>query len=227
MTMSSHEFETQGIVVQTESGEYSFRFDGLWQRPPSETSEWERWWSDFVLSADLAWTEGTVVQRPVDLLLQAVTPQDPPPEIVLVQLLAVSGNVAAGTGAVAPSAAEAGPSPFYGIEGPFQLAAPVMAVVRGGPLKVSQGFEALLIGAPLELASPSGPMIETMSAISNDGVPAAIAWHYRLASDDPDGLSVSFLSNAFEFIDDVVVDVARSATSLVFFPRQEPIAHGA
>lgn len=223
--MSAQEFETQGILIQSAVGDYSFRFDGLWQRPPADPSEWEPWWDALVSTAGLAWANATVVHRPVGELLNAAALQDPSPGIVLVQLVAATGRFADRDEAA--ELTDAASDPLAEIDGPCQLVAPVVAVVRAGPFEVAQGIEAMRFSEPVNLPSPSGPMVETAFALSADGGPAAIAWHYQLASDAPGGLSVSFLSNAFEFIDEVVVDVARSATSLVVLPRQEPSSHGA
>jgi hypothetical protein len=182
---------------------------------------WDTWWTELVLSADLAWQECPVVQRPVEPLLAAVVSQEPPPEIVLVQLVSSSG-VADGGGL---NQDDQNLLPDLESGDPLQLAVPVVAVLRAGALEVSEKFESVEIGDPVEEPCPAGQMVETRSAVYLEDDLTAIAWHYALKSSTIASMTISFLSNGFEIIDDIGADVAASAGSLVVVPRSRSVIH--
>lgn len=187
---------------------YHLRLEGDWLRPPADPGSWKDWWESIVASADLPEDVEEVTVRELAPILTLVASEAGPPDVVAVLLMAARGTAAN--------------EPKGAVSAPTTLAvAPVVAVTKaesfdfGGDVTTQELLPERLV------SSASGDLTERVCEVYLGGEFTSVLWEYRPADPRANGLTLNFLSNAVEFMDDVGVEVLETAESFVLVPDEE------
>lgn len=187
---------------------YHLRLEGDWLRPPADPASWTGWWESIVASADLPGDVDEVTVRELAPIMTVVAAETGPPDVVAVLLMAARGTAA--------------DELEDGVGAPTTLVvAPVVAVTKaksfdfGGDITTQELLPDRLV------SSASGDLSERVCEVYLGGEFASVLWEYRPVDPRANGMTVNFLSNAVEFMDDVGVEVLETAGSFVLVPGEE------
>lgn len=192
---------------------YDLRLEGDWLRPPADPGAWKDWWESIVASADLPEGADEVTVRDLSPIMTLIASEPEPPDVVAVLLMAARGS------ADGESAGNADRTTTLAV-------APVVAVTKAGPFSFGGAATIQELLPERLVSSASGDLTERVREIYLGGAFVSVLWEYCPQDPAAHGLTLNFLSNAVEFMDDVGVEVLDTAASFVLVPDEEAIDHG-